>query len=461
MKHVLFISLVALFFSSCAAPEADPNIGEAIGRCVYVNGFSDRSECKEYFGSSWTEEAIVDNCAAPVPGSDPGLFEPGLSCEREEILGECFVDPGTVEAATIVFPGIEGDSCSGLSMGCGFAGGEFVPAAACGGEDPDFEPSPGGPSVPFTPFQQVCVDPIDGKPPGNGPDGQVCTWEAISGATEEGRKYADYAGCEPVLTQRPYWAVSVEADTPDDDPRYSDEEWLEEYEWATQQVESTACVCCHAAEHAPDTGPSDWHVDAAGIWTDTLDDDGLAVMAGWIDSRAFGAFSPEHNNGFSRLLTGIPTTNPARMQQFLVGELERRGLTRGDFSEEEPFGGPLADQLVFEPQECVSGNGVDADGLVTWSGGPVRYLYILEGDADSPGVPPKLDLPEGTVWKFDVPPQATPVSSGVVYGEAPEQAFQSWPVKSVAAPLVPGQTYYLYALMDIALPLTRCLFIAQ
>jgi len=458
MKRSLFILFALASLTSCQEPEIDPNIGAPIGRCLYVNGFSGRAECKDYLGSNWTDEAIEDNCSSPVPGSEPGVYEAGLACDRAEILGECFIDSGTVASATIVFPGIEGDSCSGLAMGCGFAGGDFVPASACGGEDSNYD---SGPAHPFTPFTQVCVDPIGGEAPGQGPDGQVCTWEAISGATEEGRKYTDYASCDPVLTQRPYWAASVEVDTPADDPRYNDKPWNREYAWATQQVESTACICCHTAEHAPETGPSDWHLDVDGIWTDSLDDDGLAVLAGWIDSTAFGAFAPEENNGFARLLTGVPTTDSVRMKTFLEGELERRGLIESDFANDAPFGGPLADQLAYEPGLCNERNGVDENGLVTWSGGPVRYLYILQGGSDSPGVPPNLDFPEGTLWKLDVAPQLNPIPSGIQYGTTPGDAFQAWPEQGNPPQLVSGETYYLYALMDIALPLTRCLFVAQ
>jgi len=453
-----FFVLALAVLSGCSSPEIDPNIDGVNGRCIYVNGFSDKLECKEYLGSNWTPEAIADNCAAPVPGSDPGTYEPDLACDRGSILGECFVDAGTVEAATIVFPGDEADSCNGLAMGCGFAGGEYVPAAVCGGEDPLVDDP--GPAQPFIPFAQVCVDPLPGEPPGNGPGGQVCTWEAISGATEPGRHYTDYASCEPVLTQRPYWVAEATSGTADDDPRHEDKDFMADYLWATQEVEATACVCCHSAADSPETGPSGWYVGIEGFWTDSLDDDGLAVLAGWIDSTAFGAFDAEDNNGFDRLQLGLPTTDPDRMRAFLEGELDRRGLSPSDFQGAEPFGGPLADQMLYEPSACTNGNGVDAAGNVKWSGGGVRYLYILEPDADAPGVPPNRDLPEGTVWRFDVPPTADSVPSGIQYGEVPSGASQVFPANGAPPPLVSGQTYYLYALMDIALPLTRCLFVA-
>ncbi|MEE2828193.1 MAG: proteinase inhibitor [Myxococcota bacterium] len=453
----LLVVLGFLAVAGCDQPEVDPNLGEPLGRCIYINGFSGSLECKEYLGSNWTDEAIADNCAAPVPGSDPGTFEEGLSCDRSSILGQCFIDAGTVEAATIVFPGEEGDSCAGLAMGCGFAGGEYVPAAACGGEDPDVD---FGPSTPFEPFAQVCVDPLPGTPPGMGPGGQVCTWEAISAATEEGRYYSDYASCDPVLTQRPYWAAEVVADTPSDDPRYSDKFYMLEYAWATEQVESTACVCCHSAADSPNNLPSGWYVDGAGLWTDTLDDDGLAMLAGWIDSTAFGSFAPRDNNGFHRHTVGLPTTSPKRMQRFLVTELARRGLVEADFAGAPPFGGPLADQLTYEPQACEGSAGIDSSGLIRWAGGGARYLYVLQADSANPGVPPNLDLPEGTLWRLDVGPEDSPMTSGVTYGTVPQGATQSFPADGAPAPLLSGQTYYLYAMMDVALPLSRCLFTA-
>ena len=444
-----------LLLSACPEPEADPNIADPLGSCVYVNGFSDKEECREFYGSDWSVQAMQEQCEAPVPGSEPGLFEAGVGCDYAAILGECVIDPGTVEASVIVFPGDDPADCSGLPVGCSFAGGEFVPGPPCGGE----VPIPPAEITPFEPFEQVCMDPLPGEPEGLGPDGQVCTWEAISASTEEGRYFADYASCETVLTQRPYWANAVEADTPEDDPRYADEEWQTELEWITGQVEASACVCCHSAELAPG-GASGWFLEADGLWVDTLDDDGMAMLAGWIDSTAFGAFEPEHNNGFSRELTGLPSTDPPRTLAFFEKELQRRGVLRSDFADAEPFGGPLADQLSYEPGACTGGSGVGADGRVTWVGGPARYLYVLEDGSANPGVPPNLDLPDGTLWRVDVAPDGTPVSSGVTYGAAPAGSSQAFPPAGAPEALVSGQDYYLYALLDIAQPLTRCIFTA-
>ena len=47
------------------------------------------------------------------------------------------------------------------------------------------------------------------------------------------------------------------------------------------------------------------------------------------------------------------------------------------------------------------------------------------------------------------------------YGEVPEGILQYFPGEQApAAPLDSGETYYLYVLKDIAVPIARCLFTA-
>lgn len=459
-------SLFALLLAACGTPDTSDTVdstppdaiaGDAVGRCLYTNPFSASDECKEYLGDGWSESDAAADCEAPVIGADPGAFEPGLACDREAFIGECVVDAGGEGEVVTVFPGDDPGACSGAEFGCGFTGGEFVPAEVClggvegGGVDPEDA---------FVPFEQVCMDPLEGEPDGQSADGQVCTWQAISGATEAGRRFVDYASCDTVLTQRPYYPYSVTADTAPDDPRLSDGAWRAEYEWVTEQVEATACVCCHTTAYAPD-GPSGWYLEAEPIWTDTLGDSALAMMAGWVDSTAFGAFPAEQNNGFDRSITGQPTTDPARMLAFLEGELARRGLSEADFADTPPFGGLLYDQLFYEPDACEDGQGVSADGEIRWTGGDARYVYVLAADSDSPGVPPNLDLPDGTIWRLDVDHTAAPVASGLTYGAAPDGARQAWPESGGAPALIPGETYYLYVLLDIYQPATRCLFVAE
>ena len=106
-----------------------------------------------------------------------------------------------------------------------------------------------------------------------------------------------------------------------------------------------------------------------------------------------------------------------------------------------------------------SGEGVDADGTITWTGGDARYVYVLEADARSPTVPPNLDIPEGTLWRIDVPSDGDPVRSGeVVFGDVPSGTTQRVPAAGDPAALVPGTSYYLYASRDVLVPVTRCVF---
>ena len=453
MRGWIWVAVLAGCTGTDETPE--PIVADAVGSCVYVNSFSQTAECKEYIGGAWNAGSAGADCEAPMPGAAPGDFTADVACDRTQLVAECVVDAGSDVHTVLVFSGDDASACEGLDIGCSFAGGEYIPTEVCDGGDT----TPVSGSV-FQPFEQICMDPLDDTP-GQSADGQVCTWQAISGATEEGRYFADYASCDAVLTQRPYWPAAVTANTPSDDPRLSDADWMAEYDWVTDQVRAAACVCCHTEAEAPSGKPSGWYLEAAPIWTDTLDDDAMAMLAGWVDSTVFGAFPAEENNGFERDETGIPTTDSARMKAFWTGELARRGLGESDFVDTEPFGGPLYDQLQYEPSACAAGEGVAADGTVTWAGGGARYVYVLEPGSFAPGVPPNLDLPEGTVWRLDVDFTADPVSSGIGYGDAPSGTRQVWPTDDAAPALVSGQTYYLYVLQDVYIPITRCLFTAE
>jgi len=390
-----------------------------------------------------------------MPGASAGSLSLDAGCDRSSILGECLIDTGLPEETVLVFPGEAGDPCDGLSIGCGFAGGEFIPSELCDAE----AVAPSSDNV-FKPFERVCVEPLAGEAAGQSENGLVCTWEAISASTEEGRYFADYASCETVLTQRPYYPIAAEAPAAPDDPRLDDPAWVAEYNWVTEQVRASACICCHTEAESPNGEPSGWFLEAGPIWTETLDDDGLAMMAGWIDSTAFGAFDPADNNGFAREITGMPSTDPDRMKAYFAGELARRGLSEADFTNAMPFGGPLYDQLQYEPTACSGSEGVAADGTVTWTGGEARYVYILEAQANPPGVPPNLDLPMGTLWRLDVDYDADPVESGITYGGQPSGTAQAWPQTGTPPVLASGESYFLYVLADVYVPLTRCLFVA-
>jgi hypothetical protein len=349
-------------------------------------------------------------------------------------------------------------------MGCEvFAKGAFTPSEVCGGSAGSGGSSSSGGGFGTDPFvqpYQVCKDPLPGEPAGKSAGGKVCTWTLISGATEEGRRYDDYASCDDVLTNRPYYGTSPAGSTAANDARLSDTNYMAEVEWARAQVRSTACICCHSGDVAP-SGAAQWDADdMKGIWLDGISDSGIAIMAGLVDSSSFGAFPASENNGFDRLTTGVPTTDIARMQKLFLGEWKRRGFTDDDAKKLGAFGGPLVDQQKYVPSACKNGEGVSG-GKVTWSGGPARYVYVLEEGSTNPTVPPNLDEPEGTIWFADVPTKGAPFASGLTYGELQGDMKQRVPASGKPAALTAGKTYYLTVLRDIALPLTRCLFVAK
>lgn len=419
------------------------------GRCDYTSPFTQAAECREYVGTAWTEDDVTAACQEL--SGDVGL---GQACRPEDLLGRCILDEGTDRELHVVAYGTDPEACADQQFGCEtFGGGNWEPAEICGNDGGD-----GGSGQPvFQPPVLVCRDPLPGEPPGQGEGGQVCTWEFISGCTEEGRHFEDYASCDTVYTQRPYYFAPTPERPAEPDPRMEDPAYVAELDWVRSQIEASACVCCHSEAITPN-GPSNWYVDAGGNWMETFYDTGLALGAGWIDSSAFGAYPPADNNGFDRSI-GMPTTDPERMQAFFVAELEHRGRTPEDFADEPPFGGPLHTQRLYEPEACENGQRVDRDGTILWTGGDARYVYVLDVGSDNPTVPPNLDLPEGTRWRIDVPPDGTPVRSGEVrYGQPPAGVQQRFPTAGAPSPLQPGQQYYLYVTRDVVQPITRCLF---
>ncbi|MCA9719160.1 MAG: proteinase inhibitor [Myxococcales bacterium] len=442
-----------LTLTSCGLEDIS-NIPEVVqGRCIYVNRFSDMEECREYLGEAWEEGSAGEDCQ-----DAEGEFSWGVACEYASTLGRCIMNANDPDVYAIQMPGDDEGDCASAKRGCQFfGGGVFDPSPVCGGDPED----PGILSEDaFQPGELVCMPPLDDEP-GLSERGEVCTRESIHSCTEPGRKFVDYASCEPVYTQRPYGPANPATDVFDpEDPRLEDEDYMAELAWVKEQVEACACVCCHSSELAPD-GPSNWYIEASPLWVDTFYPTGLAMNAGWIDSSSFGAYPPEENNGFSREV-GTPSTDEARMVAFFENELYRLGYAPEDFAGDPPFGGPLHSQREYEPGPCVNGEGVSADGVITWEGSPARHLYVLEAGAENPTVPPNLDLPEGTLWNITVPWTGDPIKSGVRYGDVPPGWTQRMPASGEAPPaLVPGRTYYLYVLADYIIPSTRCLFTAK
>lgn len=457
MPAALATLLSAPLLTACpSAPTEKPAIGEtAVAHCRYTNGFSGWTECAEYYGDAWDADNTADACRG-----QRGEYTLGENCSDEDVLGYCFTTQGEQQVTRIVLPGDAKDDCASAKRGCEvFGGGLFEPGNTCGGVVDGSDGGTPAERVVFEPPTEICVEPLDGEP-GMSEDGQVCTRSVISGCTEPGRKFADYASCDQVLTQRPYYPVAgLPSDVEDDDPRLTDTAYQAELAWVKAEIESCACVCCHSTALAP-RGSSQWFIEAEPFFVDSFAPTGLALAAGWVDSVAFGAYDPADNNGFERDTVGLPSSDPGRMKAFFEAELARRGFQRADFDEVPPFGGPLYDQLVYQPEACLEGEGVSADGTVSWLGGPARYVYVMRTDVPHmPTVPPNLDLPEGTLWRVDVKFTDPAIAAGFAYGTAPTGAFQAFPEDQVApAALESGQEYILYVAQDVGIPLSRCVF---
>ncbi|MCK6544613.1 hypothetical protein L6R52_01990 [Myxococcota bacterium] len=312
------------------------------------------------------------------------------------------------------------------------------------------------PGVLVPPFVD-CRDPLPGDSTTN-PSGQVCTNVSVAGATEPGKSFAAYASCDVVRTQRPVWPAPPASVPAEDDPRLDDAALVAELAWAKEQVAATGCQCCH--DSGIGKGPaSQWDLSAGPLWLDSLSDTGLALFTGLADSSVLGAYPADQNHGFDRAATGIPTTDTARMKALLLAELTRRGLTEDDARAVPPFGGPIYQNAIREPEACGPGQGVTTDGRVLFSFGQARYVYVLEAGSANPGVPPNRDRPAGLVWRLDVLPSAEPLESGLLYGKTPPGSYQDTPALGAAPPLVEGRTYHLSVLLDVGFPVTNCLFV--
>ncbi|MFO0600627.1 MAG: hypothetical protein U0228_35290 [Myxococcaceae bacterium] len=455
------VPLAFVILAGCGGPKgplpAKPDTN--VGRCVYTNGFSKKPECREYRGSKWTEANAAADCR-----DQNKTLEVGATCaEFTDTLGECVLGKSE-EYTWITMIGSDASACASTKRGCEFfGGGIFGPSKLCSGVDPDSSTGVGLPTFQWP--ERVCKDPLPGEPAGQSEGGKVCTWEMISAATEEGRAFDQYASCDRVRTQRPYYSAPTRVDATADDARLNDPAYATELAWVKKQINSTACVCCHSTR-APQ-GPSNWHVDQPGNFMNGFYNRGLAMGAGWIDTTSFGTYPADQNNGFHRTSPSAPgetifvTTDLARMKRFFEGELAYRGIKREDFPPMSYGAGPLDDQRAYVAQACTNGEGVAADGTMTWRLGAARYVYVMEATSSPPGVPPNLDMPAGVLWRFDVPWTGTAVASGSVkYGVVPEGATLRAPLMGPAPALESGKQYYLYVMADIAQPNTRCLFTA-
>lgn len=424
-RFPLFLLLSIPAFAACQqedpAPPATVKAEQTIfGHCVYMNPFSQKEECREFRGKDWTREAANDACKAQSSEVQAG------ACSYEQTLGACLLNEAPEKVTALIFPGSDVASCANTELGCEvFAGGVFEAAGVCVGKTDDTPVTPG--TTPFTPSELICIDPLPGEAPGLSDGGKVCTWQAIQGATEEGRHFADYVSCSTVRTQRPYYPSGPGGIPTLPDARLEDPAYAAELAWVTEQTLATACVCCHQGSETP-KGAAVWDIEAEGNWVNTFSPYGLAFMGGFLDSSLFGTYPASENNGFNRDTTGIPTTDPARMAAFFAKEIELRGFTTDYYKDWDPVPDFLYAQSIYEPVACDADVGVYADGSIHWVGGNARYVYVLEGTAKNPGVAPNLDLPDGTIWRIDVPPSANGLKSGDVrFGEVPATAKQKFP----------------------------------
>ena len=292
-------------------------------------------------------------------------------------------------------------------------------------------------------------------------DNLVCTNEAISGSTEEGREFKDYGNCDVVRTQRPYYPKDPYNEADPRDKRLRDKTFMTELDWINSQIRSSACVCCHDSKVSLDGKFALWNISARGIWTDQLGTQGLGILSGKISSEILGKYPAAMNNGFNRDSTGFPSTDPARVQQFFNNEIVRRGLTDADFAALPPFGSFILDIINKQPDNCTSQEYVQVDGKIYWTGGNARYVYVKEPGSGNPGVPPSNDNPEGVLWRLDVLANVEALAPGIVYGALPAGTYQVTPAENAAPPaLISGQRYHLYVLKDILQPKCNCIFTA-
>jgi hypothetical protein len=306
----------------------------------------------------------------------------------------------------------------------------------------------------FIPPFEDCRDPAPGDS-ATREDGKVCTNVAISGCTEEGKYFPKYADCGIVRRQRPYWPAPPARTSLGDDPRLKDSAFMAESAWASSQIAASGCACCHDGRVM---AASQWDISLGPLWIDSLSDTGLALFGGLADSSVLGAYPARDNHGFDRSLVGVPSTDPARMKSFALAELKRRGRSEEWARAVPPFGGPIYENSVKTPDACAAGQGIEPGGAVHWTGGNARYVYVLRVGSKNPGVPPNLDLPEGTLWRLDVRANAKALTSGIAFAQTPEGTFQAYPDSTPAAPLSRGERYQLFVLLDVGVPLVNCTF---
>lgn len=426
-----------------------------LGSCTYVNAFSGSAECREYAGT-WTEAAAKLDCEAVFFGT-AGTWA-SEACAVAPVIGSCVIGDVSADGYATYSTG-DASGCDAAKLGCeSFGGGTFAPTAICASGAACEERLPATAST-FVPPYLDCRPPLSGEPAGAS-EGQVCTTTMISASTEPGRYYPAYADCGVVRRQRPYYGDPPTLGDTTGDPRLEDAAYMGEVEWLKGEVRASACTCCHDSAEAPD-GAAVWDVNAGPLWIDSVSDKALAMLVGLTDSRYFGFYPAEQNNGFDRSQTGLPTTDVARLKAFGRLELARRGLTEAQAAELPPFAPFFRELVEYEPEACPEGVGVGANGELRWDGVSARYISVLRAGSASPGVQPNYDLPDGTLWALAADPTEPSIACGLTYGSVPDGSYQRFPADGAAPEaLVSGQSYYLHVQRDLAFPVTRCVFVA-
>ncbi len=438
-----------LFFAACTPASRAPTLSDKrIGHCAYVGTFSKMNECTDYLGE-WKVADAEKDCTTLK-----GTFESGTICSGEGALGMCLLAAKPEQNRTYIISTNAG-KCGSARTGCEtFGGGYWEPSAFCGGANDELVVLENAWKLP----SKICITPDGGS--------EVCVWNAIHGATREGRSFREDAVCDNSRSGRPYYAKDADARYSQTDARRTDATYLAEEAWVKSQINASSCVCCHS-NAAPNAEASIFNIDRDGSLANQLTDRGIAHGAGLVNSIPLGAFPPQENNGFSKSDLARPddsiflTTDPPRMKRFWVAELAHRNLTAANFEGVPDGFGPLSEQYYWKPEACIAGEGIAADGTITWGRGRARYVYLMETTSHAPTVWPNLDMPSGTLWRLDVPATAAPLVSGTVkYGVVPEGLSQHFPVAGAPASLVSGQQYFLYVSADQMLPITRCLITA-
>ncbi len=282
---------------------------------------------------------------------------------------------------------------------------------------------------------------------------QLCFWDAFSGNVPFGMQFTDLSTCEAAFSQGPPWFSPPARVHVSDDAVLDDAAWVEESTWVQEQVRTSGCSCCHASD-AGSGFTSGFDFDAPGVWTDSMSNAQLSMAAGIFDEHTlFGHFEADVNQGFNREHTLFASTDPDRMAAFFTAEFERRSGDNSDLEEAAGQFDALFGRLFLEPVECITPYEGMIDGKLLWNSGQVRQLYVLEVDAMTPGFPPNLDRPDGTVWALYVSPDAPPIDPGTLaLGEVPEGTWQSFPADGTAPTFESGRTYRLYGTPDVMIP---------